>query len=348
MSRFVLTVFILFGLVLPLQAHQHGAPSVVVSIKPIHSLTAVVMEGVGTPQLIIKGAGSPHGYSMRPSEARMLADADLVIWVGEGLETFLVRPLANLGQNAQQLTLADHLRSVMLPIREGGTWEGHGHDSHGHDSHGHDSHGHDSHGHDSHGHDSHGHDSHGHDSHGHDHKDGHHAHGSYDYHIWTSPLVAKEMVKVIADTLAAVDPAHAAIYAANAATLTTRLDQLYHEVKDRLRSVASVPYIVFHDAYQYFERDFGLNAVGSVTIDTERTPGVRRVQEVRDKIVELDARAVFSEPQFQSRIVATVIEGTGATTGVIDPLGADLAEGPEAYFSLIRTMATGIHETLKQ
>ena len=310
MKRYVFMMLLVFGLSLPLQAQQHVEPRVVVSIKPIHSLTTAIMEGVGTPQLLIKGAGTPHGYSMRPSEARMLTDADLVIWVGEGLETFLTRPLANLGQDAQQLTLADHLRSAMLPIRQGGTWEGHS--SHGHDPHGHDPHGHD-----------------------------------LDVHIWTSPVLAKEMVRLIAETLAAVDPSHAAIYAANAATLATRLDQLYHEVNDQLQSVASVPYVVFHDAYQYFERDFGLNAVGSVTIDPERAPGVRRVQEVRDKIVELNARAVFSEPQFQSRIVATVVEGTGAGTGVLDPLGADLTEGPEAYFSLIRTMGANILDTLK-
>jgi zinc transport system substrate-binding protein len=312
MKRSFLTLLFMIGLALPLQAQQHQSPQVVVSIKPIHSLTTAIMAGVDTPQLLIKGAGTPHGYALRPSEARMLADADLVIWVGEGLEMFLVRPLANLGQNAQQLTLAEHLRSAMLPIREGGTWEGH--DSHKHDSHKHDSHKHDDH----------------------------------DYHIWTSPLLAKDIVTLIADKLATVDPGHAAIYAANAATLSTRLDQLYHEVKDQLQPVAAVPYIVFHDAYQYFERDFGLNAIGSVTIDTERSPGVRRVQEVRSKISELEARAVFSEPQFQSRIVATVLDGTSAKAGVLDPLGADLDEGADAYFALIREMGLSILNTLKQ
>lgn len=309
MKRSVLFLLLLIGLALPLQAQQHQSPKVVVSIKPIHSLTAVIMAGVASPQLLIKGAGTPHGYSMRPSEARMLADADLVIWVGEDLETFLVRPLANLGGHAHQLELAHHLESKMLPIREGGTWEGH--------------------------------DAHGHDKHGHDQED-------LDYHLWTSPILAKDIVTLIAEQLMTVDPAHAATYAANAASLISQLDQLYHEVKNQLRPVTKVPYIVFHDAYQYFERDFGLNAVGSVTIDTERSPGVRRVQDVRDKITELNARAVFSEPQFQSRIVATVLEGTGAVDGVLDPLGADLAEGPDAYFQLIREMGSSILATLKE
>lgn len=243
----------------------------------------------------------------------MLADADLVIWVGENLETFLVRPLTNLGSHALQLELAHHLESKMLPIREGGTWEGHDHDHHAHD----------------------------HDRHSHDHEE-------LDYHLWTSPVLAKDIVTLIAEQLITVDPSHAATYAANTASLTTKLDRLYHDVKDQLRPVTKVPYIVFHDAYQYFERDFGLNAVGSVTIDTERSPGVRRVQEVRDKITELNARVVFSEPQFQSRIVATVLEGSGAVEGVLDPLGADLAEGPDAYFHLIRDMGSSVLAALKE
>ncbi len=328
MKRSVLFLLLLVVLALPLQAQQHQNPKVVVSIKPIHSLTAAIMVGVGSPQLLIKGAGTPHGYSMRPSEARMLADADLVIWVGENLETFLVRPLANLGGHAHQLELAHHLESKMLSIREGGTWEGH------------DAHGHDKHSHDAHGHDKHDHDKHGHDKHGSDHEE-------LDNHLWTSPMLAKDIVTLIAEQLMTVDPANAATYAANATSLITKLDQLYHEVKNQLHPVVKVPYIVFHDAYQYFERDFGLNAVGSVTIDTERSPGVRRVQEVRDKITELNARAVFSEPQFQSRIVATVLEGTGAVEGVLDPLGVDLAEGPDAYFQLIRAMGSSLIKTLQ-
>ncbi|MBW6509045.1 MAG: zinc ABC transporter substrate-binding protein [Desulfuromonadales bacterium] len=307
MKRLFLFLLLLVGLALPLQAQQPQSPKVVVSIKPIHSLTAAIMEGVGAPQLLIKGAGTPHGYSLRPSEARMLADADLVIWIGEGLETFLVRPLVNLGEKAQRLAIAEQLRSKMLTIREGGTWEGH--HAHGHDA---------------------------------------HDREEWDYHLWTSPLLTKEIVTLIAEQLMTVDPDHAATYAANAASLITKLDQLYHEVKNQLRPVTKVPYIVFHDAYQYFERDFGMNAVGSVTIDTERSPGVRRVQEVRSKISELGARAVFSEPQFQSRIVATVLEGTGAEAGVLDPLGANLAEGPQAYFSLIREMGSSILATLKE
>jgi zinc transport system substrate-binding protein len=309
-------------------AQQHAAPHVVVSIKPIHSLVAAVMEGVGEPQLLIKGAGSPHGYALRPSEAQMLADAALVVWVGEELETFLQRPLATLGKSAQQLELADHLQDRMLPVRAGGAWEGH---AHAHDDHDHKVDHHDP--------------GHQDDHHSDDHKDA--PFKSLNHHVWTSPLLAKDIVHLVAIALSDMDPSHQEQYGKNAAELQKKLDQLYQEIRQQLAPVSSQPYIVFHDAYQYFERDFRLNAVGSVTIDTERSPGARRIKEVREKITELGARAVFSEPQFQSRIVATVLEGTGAKTGVLDPLGVELPEGPEAYFSLIRAMGTNILDTLK-
>jgi zinc transport system substrate-binding protein len=299
-------------------AQQPAAPHVVVSIKPIHSLVAAVMEGVGEPQLLIKGAGSPHGYALRPSEAQMLAKAELVVWVGEGLETFLPRPLATLGKSARQLVLAERLQGRMLPVRAGGTWEGHVHAHHDND--------------------------HKKDHHGDD--QAHAPLKSLNHHIWTSPLLAKDIAGLIAEALSDMDPSHQEEYRKNAAALQRKLDQLYQEVSQQLAPVSSRPYIVFHDAYQYFERDFRLNAVGSVTIDTERSPGARRIKEVREKITELGARAVFSEPQFQSRIVATVLEGTEAKAGVLDPLGADLAAGPEAYFLLIRAMGASILSTL--
>jgi len=333
MKRYLLFLLLICSFAPAVWAQQHAVPHVVVSIKPIHSLVAAVMEGIGEPQLLIKGAGSPHGYALRPSEAQMLAEAELVVWVGEGLETFLQRPLETLGKSARQLELADHLQNRMLPVREGGTWEGHSHD---HDNHEHDHHAHD----------------HKHDHHAHDHKHDHHAHDhdshdSLDHHIWTSPLLAKDIVHLVAVTLSDMDPSHQGQYKRNAAALQEKLDQLYQEVSQQLAPVSSFPYIVFHDAYQYFEKDFGLNAVGSVTIDTERSPGARRIKEVREKITELGARAVFSEPQFQSRIVATVLEGTGAKAGVLDPLGADLPAGSEAYFSLIREMGSSLLNTLK-
>jgi len=281
-------------------------PRVVVSIKPLHSLVAGVMEGVGEPQLLIKGGGSPHGYVLRPSEARMLDKAQMVVWVGPALESFLVKPLAILGGQARQLELAEVLTPQLLPLRKGGAWERHDHGDKAHA--------------------------------------GHHDHDLMDLdpHFWLDPRLAKRVVVKTAAALAAIDPAHRQRYQENADRLQERLDALNVELAAELAPVRNVPYVVFHDAYQYFEAAYGLNAVGSLTLDPERMPGAKRIEEIRQKILSLKARCLFSEPQFTSRLVGTVTEGTGAGTGVLDPLGSQLPQGPDCYFLLMQAMADNL------
>lgn len=364
--------------------------NVVASIKPVHSLVAAVMEGVGTPGLIVEGAGSPHTYAMKPSKAEMLENANVVFWIGHELEAFLQKPLETVAANATNVELIDAHGLTKLAFREGGAFEahdhgdhgGHSHDAHGHDDHGHghshgneakaaDDHGHDhahgDHGHDhshdhGHGHshrkeakashDDHGHShDHGHD-HGHDHKaekaDAHghghegHAHGEFDAHIWLDPENAKAMVHEIEETLVKADPGNAAKYKANAEAVTAKLDELLAELNPQLEPVKGKGFIVFHDAYQYFENRFGVQASGSITISPEVMPGAERVSEIRAKVQELGAACVFSEPQFEPKLVETVTEGTPAKSGVIDPLGAAIDDGPELYFTLIRNMAQSL------
>ena len=345
--------------------------NVVASIKPIHSLVAAVMEGVGEPGLIVKGAGSPHTYSMRPSEAAMLQDADVVFWVGRDLEPFLEGPLENIAGSAKTVELLDAHNLVKLEFREGGAFDEHdhghgddrghgGHDHAGHDhaehdhaEHGH-SHDHDEHKHDDHAEHDHGHDhghghaehaGHGHDDHGHDDHAGH-AHGAFDPHIWLDPVNAKVLVQEIEEALAAADPDHAATYDANAEAVTAKLDALISDVEAEVAGLSDKGFIVFHDAYHYFEERFGLEAAGSITVSPEVMPGAERVAELRDKVQDLGATCIFSEPQFEPRLVQTISEGTGARSGVLDPLGADLTDGPDLYFQLIRNMATSFRTCL--
>ena len=334
-------------------AAAQAAPKVVASIKPVHSLVAGVMAGVGEPTLLVKGAGSPHSYNLKPSEARALAQADLVFWVGEGLETFLTKPLDSLAGGSTVITLATVDGIELLATREGGAWEGHGeHDDHAdhgeHAEHGdHADHGeHDDHAdHDDHGeHDDHA--DHGdhadHDDHA-EHGEHHdHAHGEHDMHIWLDPHNTQAMVRAIVSALSAVDSENATRYEANGARLATDLTALDSEIAAALASVKAQPYIVFHDAYAYFETHYGTNAVGAITVSPERTPGAKRLAELRDKIADLGAVCVFSEPQFEPALVTTIIDGTTAKTGELDPLGAALTPGPQAYFDLIRNIATSM------
>ena len=301
---------------------------VVASIKPIHSLVAGVMESTGTSTLIVEGAGSPHNYALKPSQARRLQEADLVFWVGNTLEPFLQKPLESIASKATTVTLMDVDGLKQITFREAGAFEAHGHDDHkGHDDH--DEHkGHDDH------------DEHkGHDDHD-DHDD--HAHGAYDPHIWLDPINAKVLVHDIEEALVASDPANAAIYKANADRIMANLDALVAEIDATLDPVKSQGFIVFHDAYQHFEQRFGMSAVGSMTVSPEVLPSAERVRELQEKVRGSNASCVFSEPQFEPKLVATITENTDAGTGVLDPLGASLKNGPDLYFNLIRGMAASL------
>jgi zinc transport system substrate-binding protein len=286
-------------------------PRVVVSIKPIHSLVTGVMHGVAEPSLLIKGGGSPHGYVLRPSEARAMANADLVIWVSHSLESFLEKPLRTLAKKARSLELLDTLSDDLLPFREDDEW-GSDDDEHGH---------------------------------GHD----HHGHGEDDAnpHLWLNPKLAQKIVTHTAQALSEIDPVNKALYEANAAAVSKRLSQLDESLSAKLAPVNERPYIVFHDAYQYFEDAYQLNSVGSLTVDPERKPGAKRILEIRSKIKSSGAVCVFSEPQFEPRLIATLTEGTNVRTGVLDPLGADLPAGVESYFLLMNNLADNLLEGLR-
>ena len=311
--------------------------SVVTSIKPVHSLVSGVMQGVGSPTVIIEGAGSPHTYSLKPSQATQLQDADLVFWMGDELEPFLVDAAQNIARNAELVNLFDSHGLKKIRFREGGMFDEHDdHDDHAKDDH--DDHGHDKHAKDD--HDDHGHDKHAKD----DHDD--HGHGEFDPHVWLDPINAKAIVHEIEKALVKADPKNAKKYEANAVRMAGKLDQLVTELRAQLQPVQGKGFIVFHDAYQYFEQRFGVAAIGSITVSPEVMPGAERVRDLREKIKDLGATCVFSEPQFEPKLVRTLVDGTGARTGVLDPLGSSLTKGPDLYFELVREMARSLKECL--
>ena len=309
MRRTFASLTLLFGLWAAPAAAE--APKVVVSIKPLHSLGAAVMQGVGEPALLVRGGASPHDYALKPSDAKAVAEADIVVWVGEGLESFLVRPMKNRAKAAQDIALMHAAGLTLLRPREGGAWESHDH------------------------------------GHKHDHSSHHGEHGELNLHIWLDPMNAKEIGEVVAVALAARDTANAAVYTANAAALGQRLDALDAELKAALAPVADRRFVVFHDAYQYFENRYGLNAAGSIMVNPDRPPSAKRLAAIRARVKELGATCVFAEPEFEPKLVRTVVEGTQARTGVLDPEGAAIPEGPELYVTLMRGLAKGLTECLR-
>ncbi|MBX4997348.1 zinc ABC transporter substrate-binding protein ZnuA [Rhizobium lentis] len=320
------------------------APVVVTSIKPIHSLVSAIMQGVGEPELIVDGAASPHTYSMKPSNARALQEAKVVFWVGPNLEAFLEKPLEALGSNASVVELDNAPDLTKLPFREGGAFEPH--DDAGHDSasaddpdrdHDHD-HDHD--------HDAAKTGQDGGQAHHDDHEDHEHGHGAFDTHLWLDPMNAKAMAAVITTTLVAADPANALTYQANAKALDDRLTALDKEIAATVAPVKDKPFVVFHDAYQYFEHRYGIRVAGSITVSPETIPGAERVSEIHRKVGELGATCVFAEPQFEPRLVKVVTEGTRAKSGVLDPEAATLKAGPDLYFTLMRGIADSMKACL--
>lgn len=302
---------ILLGLLLlfPVAGWATG-PQVVTSIKPVHALVAGVMQGADEPELLIEGGASPHDYSLRPSDVRNINQAQVVFWIGPVLESFLEKSLQSANQT-RSIELMDTPGLTLLPIRKAGVWEA--------------------------------------DQHHKGEEDHHHEHeGRYDAHIWLDPHNAIVMIRHIGTMLGEVDPAHRAQYEKNSADWIQRLKELDQELATQLTPVKDVPYFVFHDAYQYFEHRYELNALGAITVGPEQLPGARRVQEIRSRIRANQARCVFGEPQFEPSLIHTLIEGTPARQGVLDPLGARLPAGPEAYFQLLRNLADSLRDCLQQ
>jgi zinc transport system substrate-binding protein len=342
---------------------------VVASIKPIHSLVSYLMDGVSKPSLIVDGYASPHGFALKPSHAKMLQEADIIFWVGEDLENFLEKPLSSIAKKAEKIELMEAHGLNKLKFRERNIFDDH--DDHGHedghkkkdDHDDHDDDGHkkkDDHGHDEDGHkkkddhddhDDHGHkkkddhDDHGHDEDGHKKKDDHddhddhegHHHGEFDPHIWLDPINAKIILNEMVEHLIENDAKNASTYKSNLDKALKDIDKLTMEVMTELNQSTSS--IVFHDAYQYFEKRFNVNVLGAFTVNTDVMPGAEQLAEIREIIEHDKVSCIFSEPQFNPDIINAVAKDMDIKTGVLDPLGATLNPGKDLYFDLIKNMS---------
>lgn len=347
-------------------------PSVAVDIAPVHSLVARVMQGVGDPALIVAPGASPHEYSLRPSEAAALQEADLVFWVSPDLTPWLEGAIDTLAGSASVTELLEVDGTTELPFREGALFEAHVHGDEEHADAAHDHEEHAGHDHEEHAADDHaGHDheehaadddhaGHDHEEHAegeehadHDHEehaaDGDHAghdHGEHDPHAWLSPDNGAVWLNAIAAQLSAADPDNAGAYFANAAAGREELAALSAEIDAILDPVRGRNFIVFHDAYQYFETAFDFPASGAISVSDASDPSPARIAEIQARVAEQGVSCVLSEPQFDPGIVAAVMDGSDARTGVLDPLGSDLEPGPDLYGNVLRNLATALADCL--
>ena len=280
--------------------------NVVVTIKPLHALVSQVMTGAGTPELLVKGSASAHTYALKPSDASKLGQADVFFRMSETMEPFTAKIAKSLPKSVQVVTLQTTQGLKLYKQRTGATFEDG--DDHGH-------------------------------SHG-------HSHAATDGHAWLDPINAKVLADRIAQILSSKEPAKAAQFNANAVALKTKLDELSDELTRDLAPVAGKPYIVFHDALQYFDRRYNLRVVGSISMSPEVPPSAKRLSTLRKKIASLGAVCVFAEPQFDTRLVNNLIEDTRARTGTLDPEGSRIEPGPDLYFTLLRNLTKDLKSCL--
>jgi zinc transport system substrate-binding protein len=279
---------------------------VMASIKPIHSLVAAVMEGVGTPGLVVSGNNSPHTYALKPKDAEALQDAQVIFWIGHEMEAFLEKPLESLGGNSRIVTLIAAPGVNTLPVREGNGFDKDDDEGEVHEA------------------------------------------GSADGHIWLDPENAKAMVQTIADELSQQDPTNAAAYSSNAAKEIAELDGLSKEITEMVAPAKGKGFIVFHDAYHYFENRFGLRASGAITIHPESTPGAKGIAEIKQRISDGKVTCVFAEPQFDNALITALVEGTTVKAATLDPEGSPLEPGPDLYPTLLRNIARNLSSCLSE
>ncbi|ASA55609.1 zinc ABC transporter substrate-binding protein [Vibrio gazogenes] len=296
------------------------APHVAVDIAPLHSLVAQVMDGVGQPDLLIRAEASPHEYHLRPSEAKALSQADIVFWIGEGLTPWLEKPLSSLASSAVKVEMAEVKGTTLYDFRQGATFEAHEHHGEHHDG---------------------DHDGDHHEEH---HHEGHH-HEGHDPHMWLDPQNAEVWVTAIANTLSNADSEHTQLYQQNAKATIIRLHQLSDKIAQQAQTLKGVKFIVFHDAYQYFERRFHLLASGAISISDASKPSPARIAKIRQTVKDLGVTCVFTEPQFNPELVHSVFENSAVTTiGTMDPIGANIPVGKDHYRALLVAMI----DSLKQ
>ena len=290
---------------------------VITTIKPIESLVNAVIGDTGKTVSLIPPEISPHEFRLKPSDVRILQNSNIVFYISSHLETGIVKMFKNLPKNIKTINLMEETGIDHLSIRDNEAWELHDHDDH----------------------DKHDAKDKKHDDHDkHDAKD--------DIHIWLDPDNAIKIVRKINKELSLFFPKNAMIYNDNSSKLINEIESLKIELKKELLPIKDKPYIVFHDAYQYFERAFELNAIGSIALENDVASSPKQISFIKDKILKSQATCVFQEPQFDSKLVNTVVEGTKARIGILDPIGVNILEKENFYLQLLRNMSKSLKKCL--
>jgi len=306
---------------------------IITTIQPITSLVSAVIGNTGKTISLIPTEISPHEYKLKPSDIKKLQNGNIIFYVSDHLETSITKVFENLPKNIKSINLMEDAGIKHLAIRDNEAWERHDH-RHGHgDHHDHDKKAKE-------------HDDHEDEKHAKKHDDHNNHEKEDDVHIWLSPDNAVKIIKKVNKELSLYFPENAETYNKNTNQMIKKINELEVELKNELSGIKDKPYIVFHDAYQYFETSFDLNAVGSIALDGDIASSPKQISFIKDKIVKFKASCVFQEPQFDSKLVKIVAEGTNAQIGTLDPLGLNIKSGENFYLQLLKNMAKSLKNCL--
>ena len=294
---------LVFSIILISASSSKAELKVVTTIKPLHSLIANVMEGIGEPALILEGSTSPHSFTLKPSHAKLLEQADIIFWIGEYLETFMAKPLDSIVKNAKIISFMEINNIKKFKFREENIFEHEEHEEH---------------------------------------EEHDHTHGELDPHIWLDPINAKQMVHKIAHELSDLDPDNEKKYNENADKIILTIDKLINDINQTINKNAR--FVVFHDAYQYFEKRFDISSEGSLTLNPDVLPGAKQISDIQNLILIKKINCIFSEPQFNPKIIDTIAKDSNISIGVLDPLGANIESGKFLYFKLLNNLSESLRD----
>ncbi|WP_318371644.1 zinc ABC transporter substrate-binding protein ZnuA [Enterobacter sp.] len=286
--------------------------AVVASLKPVGFIASALTDGVTTTEVLLPDGASEHDYALRPSDVKRLKSADLVVWIGPDMEAFMQKAVSTLPEQKQVIM-------ATLPGVKPLLMKGAEHDEDEHDDHDHD----------------------------HENGDVHHHHGDYNMHIWLSPEVARLTAVAIHQKLVEVMPQSRAKLDANLKDFEASLAKTDAQVGNELAPLKGKGYFVFHDAYGYYEKHYGLTPLGHFTVNPEIQPGAQRLHEIRTQLVEQKATCVFAEPQFRPAVVEAVARGTQVRMGTLDPLGTSIKLSKESYPQFLTQLANQYSSCLK-
>ncbi|QIQ21085.1 zinc ABC transporter substrate-binding protein ZnuA [Zophobihabitans entericus] len=275
---------------------------IISSIKPVGFITEAIAYDVVETDILLPDGASPHSYALRPLDVQKIKSADLVIWIGKDLETFLPNILKNVDDREQLQLFGVKGVEALLYSDE---------DEHDHEHENEES------------------------EHEHEHD---HEHGEFDTHIWLSPEIAKAVAVAIHERLLILFPDKKVQLDANLSSFLSQVTETEQVIAKKLISVQNSGYFVFHDAYGYFERQFGLKHLGHFTLNPEIQPGVQKVYQIKQQLLKEQAVCVFREPQFNPAIIDKVISGTHVRSGILDPLGMDIPVSKDAYTHFLNTL----------